>query len=77
MLCCKLNFDYNDLSFETCELCATYGAKISYILVYYVFLSYDFSTEIVTFVFVKYDSRAKDNLSAFIPKLAAYSIRIH
>jgi hypothetical protein len=39
---------------------------MSYIVVHYVFLSYDFSPKIVTFVFAKYDSRAKDIFRALI-----------
>jgi hypothetical protein len=39
---------------------------MSYILIHYVLLNYDFSPEIVTFVFAKYDSRVKDIFRALI-----------
>jgi hypothetical protein len=49
------------LNLGSCEFWASYGAKISCILVYDA-LNHDFSSKKVLFAFIKYDSHIKGKL---------------
>jgi hypothetical protein len=51
------------LNFLTCKFWVVSVAKMRCILVHHG-LNYDFSTKLIQIVFVKYDSRIKDNIRA-------------